>query len=196
VIPVTWTTRDVACDVVSSADLARFRAGDEDAVRAVYREYSGLVYAVALRALGSRELAEEAAQQTFVKAWQAAASFDPARELGPWLATIARRTAIDLHRREARRRAVPLDEVPAADPAVVTLPVGVERAYDVWAVREAIDALPTDEQEVVRLQHVEELSHVEIAERLGVPVGTVKSRSFRAHRHLAGRLGHLRGSSG
>jgi RNA polymerase sigma-70 factor (ECF subfamily) len=178
--------------VVSPDDLARFRAGDEDGVRAVYREYGGLVHAVALRALGSRDLAEEATQQTFVKAWRAAASFDPARELGPWLATIARRTAIDLHRQESRRRSQPLDDIPASDPAVVTLPVGVDRAYDVWAVREAIDALPRDEQEVVRLQHVEELSHAEIAERLGVPVGTVKSRSFRAHRRLAGRLGHLR----
>ena len=195
-IPVTSPNRGVPCDVVSSDDLARFQAGDRDAVRTVYREYSGLVYAVTLRALGSRDLAEEATQQTFVKAWRAAASFDPGRELGPWLATIARRTAIDLHRRETRRRALPLDEVPASDPAVVTLPVGVDRAYDVWAVREAIDALPAEEQEVVRLQHVEELTHTEIAERLGVPVGTVKSRSFRAHRHLAGRLGHLRDTPG
>jgi RNA polymerase sigma-70 factor (ECF subfamily) len=178
--------------VVSPADLARFRAGDADAVRAVYREYGGLVHAVAYRALGSRELAEEATQQTFVKAWRAAASFDPSRELGPWLATIARRTAIDVHRQEARRNTTRLDEVTAADPAVVTLPPGIERADDVWAVREAISELPVEEQEVVRLQHVEELSHTEIAERLGVPVGTVKSRSYRAHRRLAARLGHLR----
>jgi RNA polymerase sigma-70 factor (ECF subfamily) len=192
VIPVTSGDRGVPCDVVSPADLARFQAGEQDAVRAVYREYGGLVYAVALRTLGSRDLAEEATQQTFVKAWRAAASFDPTRELGPWLATIARRTAIDLHRHESRRRAQPLDDVPASDPALVTLPAGVDRDYDVWAVREAIDGLPAEEQEVVRLQHVEELSHAEIAERLGVPVGTVKSRSFRAHRRLAGRLGHLR----
>ena len=60
-------------------------------------------------------------------------------------------------------------------------------------MREAVDDLPPDEHEVVRLQHLEGFSHTEIAERLGVPVGTVKSRSFRAHKRLAARLGHLRG---
>ena len=179
--------------MVSPDDVVRFRAGDPDAVRVVYREFGRLVFAVAYRALGSRELAEDATQQTFVKAWRSAASFDPSRELGPWLATIARRTAIDVHRQEARRRAERLSDMTAGtEPSVVSLPPGVERAYDVWAVREAIASLPPEEQDVVRLQHVEELSHGEIAERLAVPVGTVKSRSFRAHRRLAARLGHLR----
>ena len=178
--------------MVTPADLAAFRAGDPDAVRAVYREYGRLVFAVAHRTLGSRELAEEATQQTFVKAWQAAASFDTSRELGPWLATIARRTAIDLHRREARRDAERLADVDDDDPAVVELPPGIEHTFEVWAVREAIDALPPDEREVVRLQHLEDLTHVEVANRLALSVGTVKSRSFRAHRRLAARLGHLR----
>ena len=115
--------------MVSPDDVVRFRAGDPDAVRVVYREYGRLVFAVAYRALGSRELAEDATQQTFVKAWRSAASFDPSRELGPWLATIARRTAIDVHRQEARRRAERLGEMtPAAEPSLVTLPAGVERA--------------------------------------------------------------------
>ena len=177
--------------VVGPDELARFRAGDPEAVRAVFREYGGLVFTVALRTLGSRQLAEEATQETFVKAWRAAGSFDVTREIGPWLATIARRAAIDLHRREARRPVAELDDT-TADPAVVDLPPGVDRAYDVWAVRQAIDALPPDEREVVRLQHLEELTQAEVAERLGIPVGTVKSRSFRAHRTLAARLGHLR----
>jgi RNA polymerase sigma-70 factor (ECF subfamily) len=68
----------------------------------------------------------------------------------------------------------------------------MDRGYDAWAVRQAIDELPDDERAVVQLQHVEGLSHVEIADQLGVPVGTVKSRSFRAHRRLASALGHLR----
>ena len=68
----------------------------------------------------------------------------------------------------------------------------MDQGYDAWAVRQAIDELPDDERAVVRLQHVEGLSHVEIADQLGVPVGTVKSRSFRAHRRLAAALGHLR----
>jgi RNA polymerase sigma-70 factor (ECF subfamily) len=181
--------------VVTPDELARFRAGDPDAVRAVFREFGGLVLAVAMRTLGSRQLAEEAVQETFVKAWRAAASYDPARDLGPWLATIARRTAIDVHRREARRTASNVDDV-SADPSLVDLPPDVDRAYDVWSVRQAVDELPPDEREVVRLQHLEQLSQTEVAERLGVPVGTVKSRSFRAHRRLAARLGHLREGGG
>lgn len=181
--------------MVTPEELAGFRAGDPNGVRAVYREYGRLVFAVAHRTLGSRELAEEATQQTFVKAWRAASGFEPTRELGPWLATIARRTAIDLYRREARRRTEPLPDGGGEPASLVDLPEGAERAYDVWTVRQAIDELPHDEREIIRLQHLEELSQVEVAERLGLPVGTVKSRSFRAHRRLAARLGHLRGAT-
>ena len=178
--------------MVTADELAGFGRGEPDAVRAVYRAYGGLVFAVCMRTLGSRDLAGEAAQQTFVNAWRGAAGFDTQRDLGPWLATIARRTAIDIHRREARRPTANLDDVSPADSSVVELPVSVERSWEVAEVRAAIDSLPADEREVVRLQHLEELTHTEVAERLGVPVGTVKSRSFRAHRHLAARLGHLR----
>ena len=81
----------------------QFRAGNPDAVREVYREYGRLVYAVSFKVLGNRALAEEATQQAFLQAWRAASSFDAGKELGPWLATIARRAAIDVHRRESRR---------------------------------------------------------------------------------------------
>ena len=171
---------------------ARFRQGDPEAVRSVYRSHGRLVYAVAYKVLGDRSLAEEATQQTFVKAWRAAQSFDESRELGPWLAAIARRVAIDLHRREAVRAADPLESVPAGEPGLVSMPQSAEAVYDVWEVRQAVAQLPTDEQEVVRLQHLEGFTHVQIAERLGVAVGTVKSRSFRAHKRLATLLGHLR----
>jgi RNA polymerase sigma factor (sigma-70 family) len=173
--------------VVDAGELIRFRSGDPDAVRAVYRAYGAPVFAVAYRTLGSRDLAEEATQQTFLKAWRAAATFDPARAIGPWLATIARRTAIDLYRREACRPTEPLEGDPVAE-----LPDGVDQVFDVWALREAIDALPPLEREVIRLQHLESLTQAEIGARLGVPVNTIKSRSFRAHRRLAVRLGHLR----
>jgi RNA polymerase sigma factor (sigma-70 family) len=170
----------------------RFRDGDADAVRSVYREYGRLVFAVAHKVLGDRTLAEDATQQTFVQAWKAAATYDPSRDLGPWLATIARRAAIDVHRRESRRSTQALEEVAPTHPAVVTLPPSAEQAYDVWEVRRAIDELPDEEREVVRLQHLDGLTHAEVAARLDVPVGTVKSRSFRAHKRLAGRLGYLR----
>ena len=161
-------------------------------MRAIYRSHGRLVYAVAYRVLGDRGLAEEATQQTFVKAWRAAQSFDERRELGPWLAAIARRVAIDVYRREAHRSADPLESVPAGDPAVVAAPQEAEAVYDVWEVRQAVAELPADEQEVVRLQHLDGFTHAQIAERLGVALGTVKSRSFRAHKRLAALLGHLR----
>ena len=182
------TGSSAPAQVVDPGDLIRFRTGHPDAVRVVYRAYGAFVFAVAYKALGSRVLAEEVTQQTFLKAWRAAGTFDPARELGPWLATIARRTAIDVHRREARRSTEWLD-----DAAVPELPDGVDQLLDVWAVREAIDELPTVEREVIQLQHLESLTQAEIGARLGVPLNTVKSRSFRAHRRLAARLGHPRG---
>ena len=126
----------------------------------------------------------------------AADTFDPGRELGPWLATIARRVAIDIHRREARRAATSLEGLAPGDPAVVVLPPSAEAIEELHEVRSAIDELPPDEREVIRLQHLEELTQTEVAERLGIPLGTVKSRSHRAHRHLAARLGHLRGDAG
>jgi len=178
--------------VVDDATVAGFRAGDPDAVRAVYRAYGGLVFAVAHRVLGDRSLAEEAAQQAFVQAWRAARSFDPSRDLGPWLATIARRAAIDVHRRESVRAHRSIEELGERDPAVLSVADGVEQAYDVWAVRSAIDDLPVEERDVVRLQHLGGLTHIQIAEQLGIPLGTVKSRSNRAHRRLAGCLGYLR----
>jgi RNA polymerase sigma-70 factor (ECF subfamily) len=178
---------------VQEGDLrARFRQGDPDAVRSVYRSHGRLVYAVAYKVLGDRGLAEDATQQTFVKAWRAAQGFDESRDLGPWLAAIARRVAIDVYRREALRTADPIDSVAAGDPALLSTPQSAEAIYDVWEVRQAVAQLPPDEQEVVRLQHLEGFTHAQIAERLAVAVGTVKSRSFRAHKRLATMLGHLR----
>jgi len=178
--------------VVDRGVRRRFRDGDPDAVRVVYRSYGRLVYAVAYRVLGNRGLAEEATQQTFLKAWRAAASLDDHREMGPWLATIARRVAIDVHRSEALRSAAPLESAPPADPALVSRPEAAEALYDVWEVRQAVAELPAEEQQIVRLQHFEGLTHTEIAERLELAPGTVKSRSFRAHKRLAAELGHLR----
>jgi RNA polymerase sigma-70 factor (ECF subfamily) len=83
---------------------AQFAAGDPDAVRAVYQTYGRLVYSVAFKVLGDVGLAEDATQQTFVQAWRAAASYDPTRALGPWLASIARRAAIDVYRRTRRHQ--------------------------------------------------------------------------------------------
>ena len=169
--------------------LAAFRGGDVEALGAVYDRFNRPVWSVAMSVLHDRGLAEDATQETFLRAWRAAATYDPARPLGPWLFTSARRTAIDVHRRETR----PTQGGHAGEQdAVVSMP-GIERAYDAWQVRTALEELPRDERDVVRMSHFEDMSHREIAEALDVPVGTVKSRSHRAHRRLAGRLAHLVG---
>jgi RNA polymerase sigma-70 factor (ECF subfamily) len=180
--------------MLDQAMISAFRRREDAGVRAVYREYGRLVYAISLRALGRKDLAEDATQQTFVQAWQAADRFESGRDLAPWLATIARRVAIDIHRRESRRSAETIDDVAAGDPALVTMPAGLEQWYEAWQVRRAIDQLPADEREVVRLQHLEGFTQAEVAEQLGVPQGTVKSRSHRAHQRLAVTLRNLRDS--
>jgi RNA polymerase sigma factor (sigma-70 family) len=177
---------------VEPSVLAAFQRRDPDAVREMYRAYGRLVYAVTHRVLGRADLAEEATQQTFIQAWQAADRLDVDRDPAPWLATIARRAAIDIHRRESRRAATPLDSVATDDPAVVTLPPDLGSLDAVWQVRRAIEALPPEEATIARMQHLDGLTHSEIAAKLGLAIGTVKSRSHRAHGRLANLLGHLR----
>jgi RNA polymerase sigma-70 factor, ECF subfamily len=182
-----WASRGLQDTMDDDTELnTRFSLGEETAVRAIYQRYGGAMFAVAMSMLPNRELAAECVQEAFVKAWRASKSFDPRRELRPWLATITRRVAVDIYRREARTRSDPRADV---DDTVV--PIAFERTWEAFEVRAALDQLPDDEREVVRLAHFEGLTHSEIAEKLGVPVGTVKSRSFRAHRRLAGMLSHL-----
>jgi RNA polymerase sigma factor (sigma-70 family) len=179
--------------VMGDAQLAAdFATGDPETVRAVYATYGRLVYSVAYKVLGDAGLAEDAAQQTFVQAWRSCDRFDPQRAFGPWLATIARRVAIDVYRAGRRHQTSGTLESAAAAAQLVTPPPSAEQIYAVWEVRRAVDSLPADEQQLVRLQHFAGLTHTEIAQQLDLPVGTVKSRTHRAHRRLAGLLEHLR----
>lgn len=164
-----------------------FQRGDPDAVRAVYREYGGAVATVARSILRQPELVEEAVQQTFVNAWRSAAKFDETRELAPWLYAIARRASVDILRRETKPTAG--DHEPETDGVVD--PPSFEQTHQKFEVRRAIETLPPEERAVVELSHRFALTHSEIADRLGVPVGTVKSRSNRAHKRLAAALRHL-----
>jgi RNA polymerase sigma-70 factor (ECF subfamily) len=159
-----------------------------DALGEVYDRYTRAVWAVAMGITRADHLAQEAAQETFIRAWHAAPTYDPTRDLGPWLLTIARYTALDLLRRELR----PTRGGHEAEQDGVVESPGIDRAWLAWAVQEALRKLGPDEREIVRLSFYEDLSHAQIAERLGIPVGTVKSRSHRAHRRLAELLAHLR----
>lgn len=166
--------------------------GDEGAVRELVRRYGGLVFTVAYRVLDDRDAAEDVAQQTFVQAWRRADSFEPGRDFAPWLATIARRSAIDSLRRRERRPSTTLEETDPGHAELVTLPPSAEQIETVWAVRDAIESLDDSDREIVRLQHLEGHTHSEIADRLDIPIGTVKSRTHRAHRKLARRLSRFR----
>src|SRR5262245_24687222 len=169
------------------ADLvAGFAAGDDLAVKAIYERFARPVLTVGMAALGRRDLADEVVQTTMLKAWRAAGTFDRTRDLAPWIYAIARRVAVDIYRREARA-AVPTD----IGDEVTVEPLSFSRTWEAWEVRSAVEKLPADERDVVRLAHLGGLTHREIADELGVPIGTVKSRSARAHRRLAALLGHL-----
>lgn len=166
---------------------ARFKAGDEDAVRDVVQKYSGAVQTVARSMVQAPELVAEVVQQTFVKAWKASASFDDGRELAPWLYSIARRTAIDVIRRENKPTTntaeLPLDLAGNA--------ISFERTWEIYEVRQALDALPAEERVVMRMSFLSGMTHEQIADELGIPIGTVKSRTGRAKKRLATALGHM-----
>jgi RNA polymerase sigma-70 factor (ECF subfamily) len=165
----------------------RFRAGQPEALAMVYQRYWRAVWTVALGVLGDRAMADDAVQETFVRAWQASSRFDPAKPFGPWLFTIARRSAIDLHRSEMRPTRG--GHGPETD-VVVELP-GLDLAWQRWEVGRALSALTEEEREVMQLAHYRGMTHSQIAARLALPIGTVKSRSHRAHRRLAVLLRHL-----
>lgn len=173
--------------LVDSGVFDRFREGDEEAIKSVYSQFSGAVFALSLSILGDRGRAADATQQAFIKAWEACESFDATREFGPWIYSIARRTAIDIYRKEKRR-------VPVEAPDLAVDGPSMDHIWEVFEVRSAVDRLSDDEREIVRMSHFDGLTHVEIAKRLDLPVGTVKSRSHRAHKNLLHLLGHLKGS--
>ncbi|HEY7822059.1 MAG TPA: RNA polymerase sigma factor [Acidimicrobiia bacterium] len=153
-------------------------------MKAVYERFRGPVFAISMTILHDHGLAADATQQTFIKAWQAATTYDADRELGPWIYAIARRTAIDIYRKSSR--SVASDEVDAT-----SLPPSLDTIWEVFEVRSAIDQLPDEERQVIKLSHFDGLTHVEIAEHMGIPVGTVKSRSHRAHQRLLELLRHV-----
>jgi RNA polymerase sigma-70 factor (ECF subfamily) len=168
------------------AQLARqYADGGEAAFAAVYARFRGPVFGIALHVLADRGLAEEASQLAFLSVWRSRQRYDPGRALSAWVFSIARRAAIDIYRRERRLPAT------AEQSEIAVEALSVERMWHAWEVRRAVEALPTDEATVVRLAHYYQMTHTEIAAHLGLPVGTVKSRSFRAHRRLAEALSHL-----
>ncbi len=178
----------------------RIAAGDEDAFALAYDRYADLLYGSVVRFTGDRETAAEVVQDAFMALWRRAGQFDErSGTLAGWLLAIARHRAVDVHRAEIRRPAlaVAVDEERSAAPA--TYHEGTD-PHDVAAqrwlqavVRAAVSELPDDERAVLTLAYSSGLSQSEISGRIGVPLGTVKSRTRRAMAHLRVRLSALPG---
>ena len=154
---------------------------DDRAARALYRTYGDELYGFALRRVRDPGGAEEIVQDVFTRAWRHAEDFDPARgSLRTWLYGITRNAVVDHERRRARRPAVALDAT--AEPAGGDEPI--ERAVLRWHVELALSRLRPEHREIIGLAHLNGLSVREIATRLGLAEGTVKSRTYYAMQSL------------
>ncbi|TFV80883.1 sigma-70 family RNA polymerase sigma factor [Microbacterium sp. dk485] len=182
------TTKEAGVPDEDELDVAgRFQAGDERALEAIYRRWSPLVFTLALRALGDRGDAEDATQRTFVSAWNSRQSFDPARAgLSTWLVAIAKRRIADV--REARARvAAAQDELQRlTDPEALVVPE-IDLG-DRLLLADEIERLEPDARAVIRLAFYDDLTHDQIAHRLQLPLGTVKSHIRRSLTRLRRRL--------
>ena len=150
---------------------------EQSALAELYDRYGRTAYGLALRVLRDETLAEDAVQEAFLTVWRTASRFRPERgKASTWILTLVHRRAVDAVRREQRRRAEPLERT--AEPSVE----GVEE--DAWLrlqreqVQSALHRLPDAQREALELAYYGGFSQSELAERLGQPLGTIKSRMF------------------
>jgi RNA polymerase sigma-70 factor (ECF subfamily) len=164
--------------VVEEADLlARIAAGDQHAIEMLHARFAPGMYSVAMRVTRSERLSQEAVQDAFMAVWQDPRRFDPSRgSLGPWMFTLARYKAIDAVRREAAAKR----QTAEADLELYEAPDDVHD--EVWRglrrerINEAIRSLPEDQRRALSLAFIQGLTHVEVADREGIPLGTAKTR--------------------
>lgn len=171
-------------DPVESQLLEKAQRGNAFAFEEIVRRYQRQVYAAAARIVRRHDVADDLAQEAFLKAYQALGSFDTRRPFGPWIRRIAVNLAIN-HVRSPEAREDPLPESHDLTLAAGDGPLGavLEReAQDVLAT--ALEALPREQRAVFALRVFEELSYQEIAESLGIQAGTVMSRLSRAREKL------------
>ena len=169
---------------MSAAMLKSLQAQEsEESMRALYRTYGPELYGFAVSALGDRGQAEELVQEVFTRVWRKADSFDPERaSFRTWLYGIARNAIIDQKRRASVRPALAAHEVD--DDERGSVDASLEQALLRWQVGAALERLTPEHRQVIRLAHFQGLTLREIAERTGIPLGTVKSRTSYALRGL------------
>ena len=165
--------------------VAQIAAGDVGApMTELYRRYSKRLYCFGIQALGNTGLAEEMVQESFVRLWRTAAGFDARRaSVSTYLYVLARSTAADIRKRPSSRPLLPVEEAdvpPQAD--------SVDQILDGLIVHDALGTLSPAHLEVLHLAHDEGLTQSQIAERLGLPLGTVKTRVFHGMRALRAAL--------
>jgi RNA polymerase sigma-70 factor (ECF subfamily) len=165
--------------MVGEADerlLAGLMRNDRDAMATIYDTYGALAYGVACRTLGQTSDAEDVVQEAFLAIWRQAARLDPSRGIRSYLLTIVHNKAIDKLRQRSRRPEATLDETA---PIIADTPDPVEYAEALEnreLVRSALERLPEEQRRAVEMAYFGGLSASEVAERLRIPVGTVKSR--------------------
>jgi RNA polymerase sigma-70 factor (ECF subfamily) len=163
--------------------------GEESALEVLYARYGGLIFTLALRIVGDRELAREVLQDTFLRCWDGREAYDPGRGRVPgWLMGIARNRAIDLLRsrpHQARLR----EREPLV--GLVSEPAQRDVADSVTlrlAVASALQELPIGQRQAIELAYYGGHTQVEIARKLGEPLGTIKSRTREAMERLRATL--------
>lgn len=160
------------------AAIARLAGGELDALEGLYGRYGTMAYSIAVRITGDPGAAEDVVQEAFLGAWRNAGRYVPGRgSVKTWLLAIVHHRAIDAIRR--RRLTSPLPEADEIPPDQLTLPdlwPDVAAHLDRDAIAAALGAIPPAQRESIELAYVGGLTQVEVAERLGLPLGTVKSR--------------------
>jgi RNA polymerase sigma-70 factor (ECF subfamily) len=178
--------------------VAAAQAGDGRALDALLRKHYDRVHAVCRRIAGSTRDADDAAQEAMIGIVRGLPRFDGRARFSTWAYRIATNAALDELRRRKRRPALALvtdegEQVETPDPLAAR---EVEGAVERLSIDAALDALPEDFRTAVVLRDVGDLDYAEIAEVLGVPVGTVKSRIARGRAQLADALGNHPGGRG
>lgn len=159
--------------MTDEALLAGMSAGDADAAAAFVRHHQARVYGLALSIVGSPAVAEEVAQEAFVRAWRHAGSFDPRRgRVTTWLLTIARNVAVDVLR---VRRDLPVDPIAMAE-TLITRSDDSEQQAERERIKTALQAIPYEQAMAVLLAVHFGFTAQEISERQGIPLGTAKTR--------------------